>query len=83
MKENTYKYSTDEDPDYAIEFKTTWDEDSLDYVAEAAAESDHSEHDGWESTWPQTFTIYALDGKELGKFEVEREFDPVFNATAL
>lgn len=63
-----------------------WDADcdsdaDLEFLAEEAAADFHIEHDGWESQWPLTITLY--DGKEgaaLGSFTVEREYEPTFNA---
>lgn len=47
-----------------------------------AAEDYHSNHDGWEARWPLTFAIYETeDGPEVGRFTVEREYEPQFNAS--
>lgn len=43
------------------------------------ADDYHSNHDGWESSWPLQFRIYE-DGVEVARFEVEREYDPRFTA---
>ncbi len=59
----------DEGPEYEV--NTAFDKESLDWVAEDAAEHYISNHDGWESSWPLTFSIYETDSDELlGKFEV-------------
>jgi hypothetical protein len=53
----------------------------LEFLAEEAAADFHSEHDGWESQWPLTITLYdGKTGPELGKFSVEREYEPSFSA---
>jgi hypothetical protein len=57
------------------------DDADLEFLAEEAAADFHSEHDGWESTWPLTITLYdGKDGPELGRFTVEREYQPAFSA---
>lgn len=48
-------------------------------MAEDAAEDFHSNHDGWETSWPLTFVI-KQDGQVLGTFEVDRDTVPEFNA---
>lgn len=49
--------------------------------AEEAAEYCQNRRDGWEWSWPVVFVI--LDGeKEVGRFEVHRDYDPVFSASA-
>ncbi len=52
------------------------------YIAQDCAEDYHGNHDGWESSWPLTFILYASEeGPEIARFEVERESEPVFYAT--
>ena len=78
-----YKYSVDSDGEGfedATLFRSTWDKDCLDYVAEDAAEYDYKNCDGWEREWPITFKIWSLDGVELGVFEVEMDMTPTFVA---
>jgi hypothetical protein len=57
------------------------DPDWLPEIAEEAAEHDHSECDGWESTWPRFFAIFNMEEEQLGVFSVEREAEPVFAAS--
>ena len=79
-----YKYTTDDtgsDIDDAIEFESQWDDTRLGWVAQDAAAVDYSDHDGWVAQWPQEFTINNVDGKKLGVFNVELDFEPVFHAT--
>lgn len=53
-------------------------------VAEECAEDFHSNHDGWEATWPLTLRLYASeDGREVGRFEIDREAQPVFFVRAV
>ncbi len=63
----------------------SWDSmDSFDAenLAQECAEDYHSNHDGWEASWPLTFALYASkDGPEVGRFEVEREMEPTFMAS--
>jgi len=66
--------------------RANWDADcdsdaDLEFLAEEAAADFHSEHDGWESAWPLTITLYdGKDGPELGQFTVDREYEPSFHA---
>lgn len=39
----------------------------------------HSNHDGWESSWPLEFRIYKT-GVEVARFNVERAHEPQFYA---
>lgn len=65
------------EPDYS--FDSVWDTDDLEQLAEEAAEDYHSNHDGWEASWPVKFAIFK-GGNLLGKCEVELEFSPSFSA---
>jgi hypothetical protein len=57
------------------------DELDLEQMARLAADDYHSEHDGWESSWPLTFALYeSEDGPEMARFEVDREAVPHFTA---
>lgn len=56
------------------------DEDG-EWLAEAAAEDYHRKHDGWEATWPLQLVIMRTDGSTIGKYIVEREYEPTFSAT--
>jgi hypothetical protein len=49
------------------------------YIAQDAADDYHSNHDGWESSWPIKFTVQLQDGTERS-FNVDRDYDPVFFA---
>jgi hypothetical protein len=83
MQKYKYKYQVDEPKfdEWAFNIETDWDSNCLEYVAEAAADDFHSNHDGWEAHWPCDFYIFDLDGKLLGIFTVQREAEPVFSAT--
>lgn len=82
----TYRYYLPEcgqGPADAIEFKSDWDgseEFHATWIAEDAAEQNHSENDGWEASWPRVFGILKDDGTPLGMFEVDREAVPQFHA---
>jgi hypothetical protein len=57
----------------------TWN----DSIAEQCAEDWHSNHDGWEASWPRVFSLYRQKtGPSFARFEVERETVPQFNAYA-
>jgi len=62
---------------------SSWDMDSLEYVAEDAASYYHDEYDGHEDSWPVVFEIWTIEGESLGKFLVYREYDPTFVATKI
>jgi hypothetical protein len=57
------------------------DPDDHEHLAEKCADDFHSEHDGWEANWPLRITLYATKtGPAVATFEVEREYEPRFNA---
>jgi hypothetical protein len=75
-----YRYSTeDEDFDNSYKFKSSWDKEHLEYVAEDAAEHHHRDG-GWEDEWPLDFKIWLEDGTILGTFTVDMEYEPRFSA---
>jgi len=58
----------------------------VDYEQEAlleeCADNFWSNHDGWEYTWPLTFTLHNEEnGSEIGRFTIEMEAEPRFYAT--
>ena len=55
----------------------------LEMAAQDCAQNFWTNHDGWECSWPLNFTIYTPDGKILGTFEIEQEYDPVFSARSI
>lgn len=64
-------------PDDAFQCDSeAWD---LQDAAEEAADDYHSNHDGWENSWPLTICV-EQDGK-TGQFIVDREARPHFTAT--
>lgn len=79
MTINVYGYcNTDNNdaPDFTIH--TVNGEDDLEYVAQEAAADYHRHYDGWEASWPVTFTLFNERGDKLGDYEVERETVPEF-----
>lgn len=49
--------------------------------AQLCADDYHSNHDGWEITWPRDFALYETeDGLEVARFSIEREVEPRFYA---
>jgi hypothetical protein len=78
---HTYQYRTDWHGPYEFESQIDLSDD-LEWMAREAAEHFHSERDGWECQWPREFTLLDDGGNELGRFEVERDVEPVFHATA-
>lgn len=57
----------------------------LSLIAERCAEDFHSNHDGWECSWPREFVLWGSEegGEELGRFEIDRETVPVFSAVQI
>lgn len=74
-----YRYETDCYGPYALKINIDAESD-LGYVAEQAADDFHSEHDGFECSWPREFKILGPDDAVLGTFEVDRDVEPVFSA---
>ena len=54
--------------------------DEIEDIAAQCAQQDLDHHDGWESSWPKTFSIFS-DGVLLGFVEVEMEMEPSFTGT--
>jgi hypothetical protein len=74
------KYIVEEDNQSvadAYEFETDFDADDVRWIAENAADDYYHMHDGWEAFWPLTFKVF-IDGKSIGTFEIDQEFEPVF-----
>jgi hypothetical protein len=85
MAQNIFRYSRawencpqPTEGDY--QFKSAWGADDVESLAEDAAADFHSEHDGWECTWPITFAIFSKDDVFIANVTVERDVEPVFNA---
>lgn len=54
------------------------------WMAQEAAGDYHANHDGWEATWPLEFSLHETEGgPEIARFEVQREAEPVFYASAI
>lgn len=54
--------------------------EEIEDIAQECAEQDWNDHDGWESKWPKTFSIFS-DGELLGFVKVGMEMEPSFSAT--
>lgn len=48
-------------------------------ISDQLAVDYHSNHDGWEATWPLRLSVWK-DGVEVARFSVEREYEPSFYA---
>lgn len=83
----TYICSTSDNIDDSFEFESEQecheDRSDREFLAQLAAEDYHDEHDGWEDSWPVTLTIWLTDRTPIGKFKVDREYEPVFCARAV
>jgi hypothetical protein len=56
----------------------SWNDD----LAERCADDWHSNHDGWEASWPRTFVLFRdKTGPAFARFTVDREYAPQFSAT--
>ena len=65
----------------AYECDTTWSDEFPHRVAEDCADDYHSNHDGWECSWPIELVVLSQFANEpLGTFEIDRETTPVFYA---
>ena len=71
-----------EGPEDAIELNKTFI-GTLEWVATKAAEDHHFNHGGWEHTWPLIFVLIKDNGEECGRFSVDRECIPQFQARRL
>jgi hypothetical protein len=82
---NSYRYAVDgEGFENSFPIHSEWnikDDLELKWLAETAAENYRDNHDGWEADWPIEITLYSLDGKDLGTFSVELEWEPSYSAT--
>lgn len=61
------------------------DEQFLEDIAQECAADFHSEHDGWEASWPRDFVLYLddEDSPAIATLEVGRDVEPVFTASLL
>lgn len=52
------------------------------WLVDECAEDYHSNHDGWEDSWPLTITLWESESSNNGwSFEVEREMAPEFHVS--
>lgn len=84
MTNHTYEYSAGNHPhDHGDDCRFEFPKRQCIYhqewhlVATDLADDYHSNHDGWEASWPIEFRIYK-DAECVWKGEVEREMEPVF-----
>ena len=80
LKENLL-YSVEEwdkDIRYSLQIEGEWDELFGEAIVANIAKDAHSNHGGWESSWPLTFAIYGQDSQLLGRYSVDRESIPHF-----
>ena len=90
MTATTMWYSTDSYGDesrFEVGLPRAYDlDDRLDQrgLAIRCAENFHSEHGGWECSWPLVFKVYeSEDGPEIARFSVDRDVAPLFTAIRL
>lgn len=80
-QQKTWYYSIDgheDDQGFPFESKESC---TTRWLAEACADDYHSNHDGWESSWPLTICFREIEGGPVvAKFEVDRETVPQFIA---
>lgn len=78
--------------DLEITFSPPWmapkdirtDRRELRRIATECARDFHFDHDGWESSWPLELEILdGSQGETVGRFEIERELVPEFNASEI
>jgi hypothetical protein len=80
-KQYSYRYYI---PDHgqtvedAYEFRSNFDQEFAEFLAEDAAENYHDAHDGWEASWPLEIVVVGI-----GRFSVDREAVPQFRARTI
>lgn len=70
---DNFRYQLSGDPDFFA------DDDDFEFCIETCAEDFHYRCDGQGRHWPLLFMLW-IDGKYIGMFEVEREYEPTFSA---
>ena len=51
------------------------------HLAEQCADDWHTNNDGFERAWPRVFSLYVdKSGPAIARFEIDREYEPTFNA---
>ena len=77
--DDTYhRHEVTVDGDYDLS-DDTWN----DSLAEQCAKDWHSNCDGWEGVWPRVFALYRdTTGPAFARFQVDREYEPSFSASA-
>ncbi|MES2367737.1 MAG: hypothetical protein V4563_17805 [Pseudomonadota bacterium] len=79
MKMIYYKTEQDMESAYECPDSEDWDVDT--FAASQCADDYHSNHDGWECTWPMEFYLATTeDSKEWKMFLVDREYSAEFHA---
>lgn len=71
----------DIDDCFEVEVDTTWINDS-EWMAQEAADDYHSNHDGWEASWPLEIVVVLSNGEHV-TCSVDREAVPQFTARRL
>lgn len=80
MKEYEYHYMVNSSSSiFILKSKLVFSKCEFDWLAEDCASDYHNEHGGFENKWPLTIHITDENGEKIKSFEVEREYDPVFN----
>lgn len=82
MTDKTIWYNTGDCYRHALVVLGPIEDSDHESIAEQCAADFHSNHDGWECSWPREFTVYAdKDGLHvLFKADVDRDIEPVFGA---
>lgn len=76
------QYTCNSSRKYVIDLPYEHDiEDDFEFAAESAAQDFHNERDGFEGDWPKTVELFTMEGQPIGKFMVDREYEPTFSAT--
>lgn len=78
----------DECEESYYEMESDWDigesETQRGWLAEAAGQDYWSNHDGWEDTWPMTFSLHQHEGgPELARYSVNMEGVPTFYSSSV
>ncbi len=83
MKRTIYYCCESEDLNLSYWHELMIDGEIDEWTVQECANDYYFNHDGWESTWPMTFALKGSKDGEIKRFEVDRDYDPVFIASEI
>lgn len=82
MRLKYYIPECDQKPEDAVRSDHAYLDDELGYAAEDAAADFFWRRDGWNAPWPLVFILIDTStDREVGRFEVEANYNPIFIAS--